>query len=81
MDTYNLGKFTYPCFICGRTLKHDNTSLKFIAVTSDGQTVLLGEDCFKKVYRAGKAGFVSNHPHSKGGPVIYELHSRPKEEP
>lgn len=44
---------TEKCFSCNKPLHR----ARIIAVTTDGQTVYVGPDCYRKIIEAGTAGY------------------------
>jgi hypothetical protein len=52
------------CFACDRTFCNGK---KHVVDTRDGQTVFVGSGCYKKIVRAGDAGWQP----AKGGPRLY----------
>ena len=54
------------CFACDRIIREEKPA---IADTRDGQGVYVGNECLKKILRAGESGYQP----PKGGPKLYPM--------
>ncbi len=59
----------HQCFACDKVTKNPDW-----AITSDGQTVYVGSDCWRRICKAGKDGYQP----PKGGPRLYRVWVNPQ---
>jgi hypothetical protein len=57
------------CFACDKIMKKE--ALTANADTQDGQTVMVGPDCLKRIIAAGNQGYQP----PLGGPKLYGFHN------
>lgn len=72
------GRTEEKCFACGRSFRLNGYGVVVYhpwALTLDGQRIQVGHDCYKKIVRAGEAGYQP----PLGGPKLWDEYQAPPE--